>query len=506
MKTLLLIIFLGALFLRLLYFPNNIYFGFDQARDAYQALEIAGGNLKIIGPSTSFPGLFHGVLYYYLLSPFYFLGNMSPEFTALILRILNALGVFLIFYLGKILFNKKIGLLSAILFAISFEQTQFAIYMGNPAPAVISVLLMYLGLAAVIFAKNYHGLPLTFLGLGFSIQFQFALLYLTLPFFLIVVIFYKDFKSVPIKLWLLSLGTGFLTVATFVLAEVKFGFPMLQGLLGLSNFNTQKTLVNIWQTYFYTVSRMLTFNFSENFNTILATILGLVFLWVLWKGHFPKQLIFLGIWFFSIFVTFVIHGGVENLQRDIPLFYPNVGVSLALLIFVAFLLGFIFEKYFIAGVILLILIFLNNFNLIQTLNPQGTISEIDVQQGMLLGDQKKSLDFLYTDARGEPFAVKAVTLPFFVNTTWSYLFEWYGKNKYGYLPLWNGKNALGYPGNLTVQEKQEGLPESRYVIVEPTRGIATHLINDYLREEGYFTKVIEEKKFGSIVVQKRIKI
>lgn len=506
MKMLLLIIFLGALFLRLLYFPDNIYFGFDQARDAYQALEIAQGDLKIIGPSTSFPGLFHGVLYYYSLAPFYFLGKMSPEFVAVFWRIFNALGVFLIFYLGKILFNNRVGILAATLFAISFEQTQFAIYLGNPAPAVISILLMYLGLAAVIFAKKYWGLPLAALGLGSSIQFQFALLYLILPFLLILTVFYRNFIKVPIKIWLLSLLAGFLSVVTFVVAEVKFGFQMTHAILGLSNLNTHKTLWTVWQTYFYTVSRFLTFNFSENFNTILAIILGLIFGWMLWQGYFRKQLIFLGIWFFSVLTTFVVNGGVENLQRDVPLFYPNVGVSLALLIFGAFLLSFILEKYFAIGIIFLALILANNFNLIQIFNLKGTISEIDVQQGMLLSDEKKVLDFIYRKSAGQPFAVKAVTLPFFINTTWSYLFDWYGKSKYGHLPIWNGKNALGYPGNLPIQEKQESLPANRYVIIEPTRGIAPHLINDYLKEEGYFTRVIEEKKFGSIVVQKRVKL
>lgn len=511
MKTLLVIIFAGALFLRLLYFPDNIYFGFDQARDAYNSLEIVHGHLKIIGPSTSFSGLFHGAFYYYLLAPLYFLGNMSPEFTALALRILNATGVFLIFYLGKILFDNRVGLLAAILFAISFEQTQFAIYMGNPAPAVVSILLLYLGLAAVIFAKKDWprfnrgwGLPLAALSLGFSIQFQFALLYLTIPFILILIIFHRDFIKLPLKIWLLSLAAGFLAVSTFIIAEIKFNFRTVNALLGLSNFNPHKTLENIWQTYFYTVSRMLTFNFNENFNSVLAMILILIFVWMLIKSRYRKQLIFLGIWFFSIFLTFVVNGGVGNLNRDTPLFYPNVGVSLALLLFGSFILGRIFEKYFVIGVILLVLIFANNFNLMQNLNPKGTIVEIDVQQGMLLGDEKKVLDFLYKDSAGYPFAVKAVTLPFFVDTTWSYLFEWYGQQKYSYLPLWNGKAALGYPGNLVVQEAQEGLPKNRYVIIEPTRGIASYLIEDYLREEGYFTKVVQEVKIGKFIIEKRV--
>ncbi|MBS3118175.1 hypothetical protein J4417_00650, partial [Candidatus Woesearchaeota archaeon] len=66
---LLFIIFVLALTLRFLYFPNNIYFGFDQARDAFASLEIVFGEFRVVGPPTSVDGWFHGPLYYYLYAP-----------------------------------------------------------------------------------------------------------------------------------------------------------------------------------------------------------------------------------------------------------------------------------------------------------------------------------------------------------------------------------------------------------------------------------------------------
>ena len=70
-KVLLLLIFLLALIIRLLYFPDNTYFGFDQARDAYAVKEILTGDLKVQGPPTATGILHHGVLYYYIFAPFY---------------------------------------------------------------------------------------------------------------------------------------------------------------------------------------------------------------------------------------------------------------------------------------------------------------------------------------------------------------------------------------------------------------------------------------------------
>ena len=505
-KFLLSLIFLLALFLRFLYFPDNIYFGYDQARDAFAALEILHGDLKLIGPTTAFEGLHHGVLYYYILAPLYGLGNMSPEFTAGVWRFFNALGVFLIFLLTKTLFNKKTALVATLLYAVSFEQTQFSIFLHHPSLVVLSMLVMYLGLALIIFSKKNFGLTLVFLGLGCSIQFEFPLLYLVIPLLAIIATFYKTFIKIPKKTILLSGLVFTLSVSTFILAEIKYNFPTLHGLLALTQFNPDKNIFNILGTFIYTAGRMVSVNLIGNWPLILATLMLLIAVYIfLLRKKYRPQLLFLGIWFFSLITTFVVNGGVADPQRNIPLFYPNAGVSVSLLIFVAFLIWKISEKSRIISLSLLVFIIFANLEMIKTFNPQGTIPEFNVQQGMILGDQKKVLDFIYSDAIGQPFAVKAVTMPFFINTTWSYLFEWYGKSRYGYVPIWNGKNALGYSGNLKVQEAQEGLPSKRYVIIEPTRGIAPYLIEDYLKEEGYFTNIIEEKNIGLFIVQKREK-
>lgn len=507
MLVILIVIFFLAVAIRFLYFPNNIYFGFDQARDAYGALDILKGDLKLIGPTTAFEGLHHGVLYYYILAPLYGLGKMSPEVVAAALRIFNALGIFLVFLTAKTIFDKRVGLFAALFFALSFEQSQFSIYMGNPSLAVLSLTIFYLGLILVIFGGKNFGLIIAALGFGASVQFQFALSYLVLPLILIFLIYRRIFLKIPIKTWSITFLTLIFSLSTFLLAELRYNFQTVKGLLALSQFNPDKNLETIFNTYLFTVSKMVTYNFSGNWQivTLITALFALSFILLLKIKENRPKFIFLGIWFFSIFLSFVINGGVANLQRDIPLFYPNVGVSVSLLIFVAFLIDKLYKKTKPLALFLIILIAFSNLSLIKVFNPNGTISEISVQQGMTLGLEKKVLDYLYSESEGEPFAVKAVTMPFFVNTTWSYLFEWYGLKKYGYMPLWNGKNALGYAGNLKVQETQEGLAANRFLIMEPTRGIATYLIEDYLKEEGYFTKVMDEKKIGAFIIQKREK-
>src|SRR3989344_6707390 len=135
---LLLAIFFLALFLRLLYFPQNVYFGNDQARDAYYSYEVLSGNLKVVGPGMTFSKhLHHGVLFYYLMAPVYYLAQGSPYVPALVILLLNALGTFIVFLIGKNIFNHKVGLWATFLYAISFEQTQYASFFSHPGMALI---------------------------------------------------------------------------------------------------------------------------------------------------------------------------------------------------------------------------------------------------------------------------------------------------------------------------------------------------------------------------------
>ena len=137
---LLLAIFVLALVCRFLYFPGDIYFAYDQARDAFISLKIMSRDLKVVGPPATFKDVYHGALFYYPFGLIYYISQGSPIPLAALLRIYNALGVFIIFFIAHILFNnKRTGFVASILYAFSFEQTQYSLFLGHPALAVIWV-------------------------------------------------------------------------------------------------------------------------------------------------------------------------------------------------------------------------------------------------------------------------------------------------------------------------------------------------------------------------------
>lgn len=509
-------IFCLALILRFLFYPVNIYFGFDQARDAFISLEIAHGDIQLRGPSTSFEGLFHGVLYYYLIAPIYLIFQGNPIYLAAILRIVNALGVFLMFFLSaKILFPnlKKIGIIASLLFATSFEQIQFSLYMGNPSLASLSVILIYLGLALVIFKKNYWGLVLTLFFLGVSIQLEFLLFYLIIPIAIVIFVYLKEFKKINLKFWIFSIMALILSVSSFLIAEVKYNFPTIDVFSQILAGSGGKNWIAVIIHFFTTLGKIIRFNlFGQAFIANVLVVVLIIASIIFFKKfkQFKRQLIFLSIWFFGLFFLYIFAGGRTS---GSSFYFYDVGISPSLVIFISLVVTVLIDnkfskyskKFKTLGVIILTLIVISNLFLTFTKNSRGTIPEITPQMGMLLGDELKVLDLIYSDAKGEVFAAKGLTVPYQINTTWSYLYSWYGKNKYGYTPIWGDKNAVGFPGNLEVVDTQDALPERRYLIVEPLDETLSHITSEYLKVEGYFTNIEWEKQIGDFKVQKRVK-
>lgn len=492
------IIFILGLTLRLLYFPHNVYFGNDQARDAYYSYEIIAGDLKVVGPGTTFGKyLHHGVLYYYLMGPIYYLAQGSPFVPALIINLINALGIFVIFLIAKDLFSKKVALMAAFLYAISFEQTQYALFFSHPAMATIFVLFYYWGLTRLIFKNDSRGLILAAFCAGVATQFHVSMgiLIVFIPIFLII------FRSKITKLAkrdlmlaLLALGS---TMSSFAVAELKFGhlkyFLISITEPGASSFGFY---IN---NYFFAVNRYLTDNlFAFNINQIIGTflVLGIFGLVIKQKKHRATG-IFLTIWFLVGCIAYIIGASTT--------YYFGIGGSISLLLTIAVLLVILWENNQKITIILLIIILGSNISQIIATNLSGPIDSIMAPPGLLLSDELRVIDYIYTNAEEEEFSVHALTIPYNVKSTWDYLFNWYGARKYGFVPVWGGEDALGSEGTLQVVRARSTLPQKQFLIVEPTVGLDHKIVENFFTEEGYFTHLVSEKEFGKLKVQVREK-
>ena len=155
LKTVLILCFLAiGLFLRIWPGTEYMLYTYDQARDVLATETILNGHLKILGPQTDIPGLFHGPLSYYIEAiPYRLLGGLP---NALYFHILtNLLTLIPLYFLAKYLFeNRKTALLACFIFLISFEQVSYARWLSHASLIIPTATIFYLGLYMMLIGKK----------------------------------------------------------------------------------------------------------------------------------------------------------------------------------------------------------------------------------------------------------------------------------------------------------------------------------------------------------------
>jgi 4-amino-4-deoxy-L-arabinose transferase-like glycosyltransferase len=114
------------------------------------------GNLFFIGPATSIGNMYLGPWYYYLVAPFLWLFKYNPVGPSILVALLGVLTTYLFYFIGNKWFNRSVGTISALLFAISPVAIKFNTFSWNPnVMPLFSLLFIYFFFTAV-FQKKYH--------------------------------------------------------------------------------------------------------------------------------------------------------------------------------------------------------------------------------------------------------------------------------------------------------------------------------------------------------------
>lgn len=494
----LIIIFIFGYFLRVMFLPNNtLTFGYDQARDAINALQIVHGHLKIFGPPASQPGLFHGVFYYYVLAPFYLIGHGSPVIAAYGVAFLNALGIFLIFYLAYLMTKQlKVGLIAAFLYAISFEATQYATWLSNPTLGIVTVPLMYLGLWMWIH-KNKYGLLIAALGLGLSIQSEIFLAYHIIPLLIWLYIARKNITRKQILIFCLALS---FTLSTMFLAQIKFGIvPTINGIKELAtkqdgNIAYEQSLGDYLTLYLNQVGRIFSFNsYPGNVGWGGGLTLGLIgYSFYKMKKNTIDAKVFVSTWLIS-HLSVVTVGGTST-----PFLMVGIGPAVSLII--ALYLGSWYKQSRLLVASALVILAFSNLSFTYNQNKNGS-TLFSIQKDMLLSKQLNLIDYTYNEAHGLAFSINTLTSPLWINIVWTYLYKWYGLEKYGYVPTWHGRGQEGQLDSLVSDSNKWKLG---FLIIEPQDGIPPQYLPDIISQENAYSSLILEKNFGSLVTQERL--
>lgn len=486
---------------------TQLTFGYDQARDAYEAFAIwHNHDFKILGPSSDLPGVHHGVLWYYLLVFPYAIASGNPEIVAVIFFILSFFTIPLCAYFTYKLFrNFHLALLASALYASSPLFQVFTRWLSNPlialyiAPFLLFFLWKYIDKkkktnSKDIFSQNKYliGMVGLFFGLLIQTDLAFGLFLITLPTYWLI---YK------IKIRLVEFvffGTGFLLgISTYIIAEMRFNGKAILAMMNFisSSFASPRSpvetiLLIVEKINVFLSSSVLPFPYAILF---LIIIVGAFFLGGYKDKYNKNEIILLATWLSTFAVFYLFKSGLLNSGF---MFGPFL---LPIIIIWSYLLIHAIKNYKILA-ILLTYIFCGQFYT-SYLWLKTEYSPLSVQYGISLNLEKEIIRYTYEQSKGEKFIIITITNPLDINTLWAYLYEMYGQKKYGYLPYHGGKGQTGYLGNLP---EQPFGTKYRYIIIEPTTGIPDYFIKKILSEENKVSDIIEEKKFGQFLVQKRI--
>ena len=496
------LIFFIAIIVRFLWFRESTYFGFDEARDAFTSLDIfLKHDWKLIGPpATGNLGLFHGPLFWYFLGPIYLLGRGDVFFVSAVFRLINAAGVFGVFYIAGNLFTPWVGIVAALFYAVSFEQYQYAMYVGNPAIGVWSWLAIFIG-ATMLYRKSRYcrfapALMLAGAALGMQLNLMFG--YFFLPVFLLLFLLRKniiwDKRAVPA-----AIGLPLALLATYLLGEMKRGFLSLAKVVEL--LSSGWVIMSPGQTKTALYLEKFRTMFHDNLlllpgEGVAITALALILVALLVKSagkEKPVRLVL--VWIFAWIFLAPFGGHLA--------YYTHVGLAVGLLIGSAYLLGKLRKTrvgWLVYPVILTVMF--SNLYLITTQAKRSLIFQINPQPNMRLVDQLAVIDLMYQEAAGKGFTVRLTGIPYRIQTVWAYLFKQYGFPKWGYYPYWETGNILGFPGYMP--PPSSGTTCIRFLIREPLKGLPIEIINEDQKTEDIFSTSKEQEEIGWFIFDERL--
>lgn len=482
MKIFLSIIFSLAILLRLYTLPQNLFYAFEQGRDLQVIRSIAlEHKLTLIGPRTSIEGIFHGVLYYYsAVLPFIF-SQGNPLGIMAFFIFWQSLGVIFIYKFVGASASKTTAWWASALYATSYGLIFYSRWFSHPPQILPFSLLLFWSLWKITKEKNFYLLA------AFSWSAIFHLDLVVAIFFLPAIFLYFLWQKPKKPSLVIAIGvliTMAIFFAPYFLFDLRHNFLMTNSLVkffavGSEPLDLVKATSHLWFRYTSEVQDVL----APNFPPLSLAIFFSSLIWLILRRNktaFEKLIL---LWVLSIPTWGIFISPLFGLKH----YLIGLGAGIVILT-VYWLTHFWQSKFKILAIGVLLFLLFNNLLLIKEWLPKNRhIFYLFPQPGMVLGSQLKVLDYIYPDAGGKNFGWEAFTIPYWSPAGWQYLFLWYGTKKYGYVP----------------KELKKG--DIFYVIIEPVgdKLFLDNWLREKMNERG---KLLEEKSFGTIRVQKRTTI
>lgn len=194
-----------AAFFRFYKLSEYMTFLGDEGRDALIIKKIlVNYDLPLIGPPTSVGNIYLGPLYYYMMAISMAIFWLNPVAAAGMNAFIGILTVGLIYFLGKVWFNRTAGLIASYLYAISPVNIIYSKSSWNPNPAPFFALLAFLSLYKLNRTGNFLWLAVTGAMVAAALQMHYLAIIL-MPICLLIyfheIIFRKNKRLQFKKIW-----------------------------------------------------------------------------------------------------------------------------------------------------------------------------------------------------------------------------------------------------------------------------------------------------------------
>lgn len=479
-KILLIIIISLSLFLRSFRTADFLGFWFDQGRDALVVWDFLWGTHKpfLIGPTTGIEGIFLGPFYYYLIAPFYWLGQGDPVYPSVALAVITTSAVYLIYRIGSAYFDPQVGLLAAFLYGFSAQFVSYSRWLSNPTALPLFAIVTFWAILIVIHSTATR---LTWLVLGLSVGLSLQLEAASAVFFIPAAALILFFNRQTSALNRHHLLTGLTAFGVTLLPQIAFNFRHENILLNafhkflVTESSFRPTLTNLLsqRLRFYLEIFTNKFYFTDS-TKILFVASFVLLLFLVWR-RLPSKVLKAGLvwWLTPVLVLLFYHG-----NRGYIWDYYFSGVYPVLVLIVCAVWLAVYRRFRPLRPLILILlalfIFQNTRHHLAVLASAGS--------GYIsLAPIIKAVDWVYTDAAGQPFNTDVYVPPVIPHA-------------YDYVFLWRG----------TLHQVQPTTPlvTRLYTLLEPDLE-HPQFRSAWLTRQSTIGSIEEERQFGPITAQRR---
>ncbi|RJR28795.1 hypothetical protein C4564_04440 [Candidatus Microgenomates bacterium] len=479
--TALLIIIVGATFIRVYRTGQILGFYFDQGRDAIEIWElIHNGDFFLIGPTTGIAGIFRGPFYYYLLAPIYWISEGNPVWAANFLALVSIAALIMLYILTKEVAGRTAGLFAVTIAGFSFYITLASRWLSNPTPMLILSMMLIYFMFRIIDGKRWAWVGLAFVS-GVSL-FHFGSsgeIFYFPALFIFIIIHRKNWPNK--KVVVLSLLAFMSTAAPLILFDIKNNWLIASNiktfLFEKDSFKGSFSDVMYDRIGFY-ISEFggKIFPGVSRMSDYLLFVVGFSFLYFLSKYLKNKKLIAVIMLFMSPLIGLLFFQGNEGNVYG----YYLTGYYLVFVLLVGVVLSSGWKT--VAGKLFVPLFFYTFFTMNLPIIYTNITSGQDGPTTTNFNYQMKALGWIYNDSREGRFNVD-VYVPPVIPYAYDYLFTWQDSK----------------PGNAGRVEERVDLLYTLYEEDPPH----PERLDAWLERQKGIGEVEYQARFGGITVQRR---